>query len=417
MLCSSVPFTSGDDPLDDDRAAVKPAADRSAAQGQDLFRGPFRAELHASFDTAEAAWRHAETAGFATSFQTFHWLLALAETVARARKTDIFAVHVFDATGRPVLLLPLVRQKRRSRTIVSVPDFEVCDYLAPILFPGPELSSRCMAEIFNAIRPLLAPADQLEIAKMPAFIAGRENPMLRLAGVRKATLKRSGLPIAQPAGDVVVRVMKPSTYRDFAKFRRRLHKAGEARFVLASTVAQTEEILNAMISQRRTRFLQMGRENLMDLPEIERFYRSAASDGLKGGPVRLFGFSVDGEWVATSYGLVHGASFALVAQTMAGGEWRKLSPGLIVTAETMEWAAAQGLRFFDFTVGPHAYKKDFGAIEDEMYELSRPLGLRGRVHVALAAALRAGNATLRRNAALHAFARRLRSRIRDARSR
>jgi len=76
----------------------------------DVFLEPFRANLHPDIEALEPVWRRAELSGFATQF-------------------------------RPIMLLPLVRYRRAGLRVISMLDFEVCDYLAPVLFPGPDLPS------------------------------------------------------------------------------------------------------------------------------------------------------------------------------------------------------------------------------------------------------------------------------------
>jgi CelD/BcsL family acetyltransferase involved in cellulose biosynthesis len=300
---------------------------------------------------------------------------------------------------------------------LSIVDFGVCDYLAPVILPGVNLQPESASEFWPVIRAALPKADLMKISKMPALIAGTPNPLVKLSTARVMRSRRYGLSISPPADDLIKRVTRHSTYRDLAKFRRRLAKKGKVAFVVPTTTAEVESLITVMFTQRRERFRKMGRVNLMERPEIERFYRSAALSGLMGGPARVFGLSVDGEYIATGYGLLNGTTFALVSQTMAEGEWRNCSPGILVSASIMEWAVAAGITYFDFTTGFQRYKVDLGAQEDVLFEFSDAFTFKGAVFVAMSRALGQLTSALHRQSRLYALLRSARSAWRRARAR
>ncbi len=376
-----------------------------------MFLEPFRANLHPDIAALEPLWRRAELTGHATPFQNFDWLQSLISNVARPRGIETFALEVLDATGRSIMLLPLLRRRRSGLRVISIIDFEVCDYLAPVLFPGPDLPLGSSDALSKAIRAALPESDVFRVAKMPRCILGRNNPLLHVNGVREMPMRQFGLALTPPATDLIRRITRASTYRDLAKFRRRLEKRGKVEFRLASSPSEVDSIANVMFAQRRARFQEIGRENLLDAPDIELFFRDAAQRGLRGGPLRIFGLSVDDEWVATACGLVSNTTFALVAQTMASGAWRNCSPGIVVTASTMEWSVDAGITYFDFTIGYQPYKLELGASEGKLYELYLPTSARGVAASAARLLIRAGKDLVRRNSRLDNAMRGLRDRI------
>lgn len=342
-----------------------------------------RVQLHRTKVEIERAWCRYESQGHATPFQGLAWASLLMDAVGRHRGADLFAAELLDESGAPVLLLPLVREERRGIVTLGVPDFGVSDFTAPLLASPRVFQAADIRRLWRTLLHALPPADVLALPRLPLTIGGMANPLLHLPGCRRSTWERFVVPLSGPAGDVLRRLMRPSTFRDFGKFRRRLERKGEVKFVVASTPDEVRQIFAALLEQRRIRFAEIGRVNLLAEPDVASFYGAAAIEGLSTGAVRLLGLSVDGEWIGTAYGLVHGGSFALVMQTMVSDpEWRKCSPGILVTAQTLEWAAAQGLSEFDFTYSFHAYKEEFGAVREDLFELIVPLTVRGRLRVA-----------------------------------
>ncbi len=103
------------------------------------------------------------------------------------------------------------------------------------------------------------------------------------------------------------------------------------------------------------------------------FYRDVALLGA-AGPVRLLGLSVDGQWAATFYGLVHHGSFHGILVGMDGDErWRGTSPGLLIVVEAMRWARRHGLSYLDLTVGDLDYKERMGAQTSDLHEIAEAL--------------------------------------------
>jgi CelD/BcsL family acetyltransferase involved in cellulose biosynthesis len=209
-----------------------------------------------------------------------------------------------------MMLLPLTARRRLGVRTIAFFDLDVCDYAAPVAAPDFAPPREAMSAIWAAVRRALPRADLLRLPRMPALAGGAANPLLLLPGNRLMDMRCYGLTIAPPPENLIQRATRPSTFRDLAKFQRRLERRGAVAFTPASTPEEVDAMMAALIAQRGERFAEMGRYNLLDRPDIRRFYNAAAHDGLKGGPARLFGLSVEGEWVATAYGVVSGTSSA-----------------------------------------------------------------------------------------------------------
>ncbi len=326
--------------------------------------------------------------GACTAYQRLEWVESLEACLLGSSDAIPLVVELAQA-GRPLMLLPLALRQRRGHRIVEWLDLGVCDYAAPVLSAGVAFSVVGMERAWAAILAALPPADLVRITRIPSEVFGRLNPLALLPGAKPIALHSSGFALEGDPATLLKRVCQGSTYSEVARRSRRLQKAGAVRFVVAETVAEVDAIFDALVRQRRARFREMGRFDLLGRPEVAAFYRDAAKRNLANGFVRVFGLSVDGEWIATAYGLVHGGAFHGILIAMAGEQWRSHAPGILVATEIMVWARSEGLDYFDFTIGDLPYKHGFRPVQRTLYEIVTPRTLRGRV-VMIAARSRSG---------------------------
>ncbi|WP_237479952.1 GNAT family N-acetyltransferase [Lichenibacterium dinghuense] len=381
-------------------------------RGSAVAEARFEARLHASLDDVAPIWRRLEAGGTAHPCQSLGWTRDVAAHLAAGAET--FFVEVFDrSSGSPAMILPLAVSHRYGLRRIGWFSFGVCDYAAPALADGPDLSPDDCRAAWAAVKEVLPRADFIQIGQIPATVGRRANPLAALPQRRPTDIPAFGSAIDGDPETLLRRLCRSSTLRDMGKQRRRLERAGELRFSRASTPAEVEAGFAALVEQRTRRFAEMGRFDLLVQPRIQSFYRSAALAGLEGGPVRLFVLSVDGGPVATFYGLEHGAGFQGLILTMSDDKaWRTASPGVQIVAEALQWARGRGLTYFDLSVGDLPYKREFGLVRETLDEVVQPLSPQG---FAFASALRAAafaKARLREHPGARARIDRLRRRLR-----
>ena len=356
---------------------------------------PYEARLHTRFETVAPVWRALEADGLVTAYQRADWAAGIAARVAGpAGASPLFVELVERASGRTVMIWPLALVRRRGLRVLTWLDLGVSDYAAPVLAAGVAPSAGAMRAAWAAMRGVLPKADLIRISWVPATVHGRANPLAVLPHRRRMTMQASGVVLDGDPETLLKRLCRPSTLKDFGKQRRRLERAGALRFALAQTPEAVETVYAAIVEQRRRRFAEMGRFDLLARPEIEAFYRERALDGLSGGPARLFSLRVGDTVVAAAYGLAHRDTFhGIMLTTSDDPAWRNASPGMQIVGDVMRWARADGLTYFDFTVGDLPYKRDFGVAPRDLDEIVQPLTLRGAL---LVAALRGADAAMLR---------------------
>lgn len=346
--------------------------------------GAFTARRHDTLETLEPIWRVLETEGLATAFQQFDWVRTIEEHLARPRGIRPFVVEVSDArSGEMRMLLPFTLTRTATHSVIEYMGLNVCDISAPLIAPGYSFPEKSGEALWAAISAVLPQADLVHIDLIAPRIHGRVNPLATLPGLHKGPLQSFDVAIEGDPETIVDRLVSGRMRRTLKKSSKRMTERGDVRFLIARTGEDLDTLLPVMIAQRLERFRALGRFDLLADPHVQAFYEQAAIASLDGrGPVRVFGLSVAGEWIATAYGLVHAGTFHLTIVTMAGGDWEACSPGMAIIARFIRWARKEGLTTMDFSLGEMDYKTGFGGQAHDLYALSCPLTLRGRIVVA-----------------------------------
>ncbi|MGF9694636.1 GNAT family N-acetyltransferase [Rhizobium sp. 0TCS1.26] len=325
-----------------------------------------------------------QASGRATAFQHYDWMKAIADHLAQPACAEVLVIEICDrSTGEPLMLLPLCRIRRRSWQAIEFLSLGVSDLSAPVLAAGLSIAPEDGQALWQAICDVLPKADFVIIDQIPASIGGIPNPLALLPQVSASPMTSYDTPIDGDPETIVARLANSQTRRILKTSDRRMSEQGEVGFRHASTPDELDELMHVMFEQRAERFRELGRYDLLALPAVRDFYRNAAGTSLGGrGPAHVFGLSVDGEWIATAYGLVHGSVFHLTVITMAGGQWSACSPGMATIARFIRWSRQNGISTMDFSVGEAPYKPGFGGQPRQLFSLSRPMTAKGRLIVA-----------------------------------
>jgi CelD/BcsL family acetyltransferase involved in cellulose biosynthesis len=351
----------------------------------------FRVTLHADLRDPEIRhhWIQFENAAPITAFQRLDFVEGLLTHLGSSeRKPVIVAVREGD---RIVMLTTLVRRERFGLTIIENLDYDLCDYTVPLAAPDRIFSADEMTEIGEEIFQALKPADAIILKKIRPAVYGHENPFALLPDIRpmNASFTTLRLPPKKP-GRNSQQSRQPVAFRDAGKKLRRLAQIAPVSFTAAQTPAELSEALDVMVAQRLERFAEMHRPDVLANPEVAGFYRQLALQGLEDGKVRVLSLKVGDQTIAVVYALEHRHTLTVLIPSMSTNErWKIYSPGLLALVKSVQWAHANGLRHCDLGVGGLGYKSRFGAKEQQLYEVSRALTLRGLLAV--------GEAGLRRN--------------------
>ena len=338
----------------------------------------FDIEIARDIDAIEGDWERLEKNGLLTPFQTRSWLGPFYRELApRLNTKPLFVVVREKRTGAPAMLLPLCARKYWGVTVIQFADLGVSDYNAPILAknfdPSPSQWRRLWLRILASFRF----GSILRLKNMPRLIGGRANPMaLDDNFSKRMEIASWGFKLPASATEYRTRVLQSSFAKELAKKSRRVAKRGKAEFVIAQTPDGRRAAFDLLARQRQARCDEMGRKNILAQDAYRRFYEAAAVDSSEG-LVSLAQLKVGGEPVGAMLALNHDNAFHVLMSTFEGGEWKSCSLGNVLILASIEHCIANGVGFFDLTLGNEGYKENFGATPSPLYSAVQPLTLLG----------------------------------------
>lgn len=337
------------------------------------------AKTYWSLDEVEPLWQRMDGDCDCTVFQTWPVFKAWTEHIARSHPVRWFVVALHDdATGQPLLALPLILHRDGDLETIEGADLGIADFYAPVIARGFVPTAAEMLAYWEQIRTALPAADVLRLSKMPTRIGRARNPLLLLDNVNPIKLSNLKTELDGDWPQWFTANVPEKVRRDLAARRRKLAKRGDVRLVVADTDAEASRFFDALITQRRERFAALGRSDILDDPACRDFYRSLLRPEAPTSLAEIQALMVGDDIVAVGYGLVHNAAFHMIFPGFQGNGWRNYSPGLQLFVGSMEACARRGFRHYDFTIGGEAFKRDLGAESYPLYEKLIALSLRGK---------------------------------------
>ncbi|WP_245279058.1 GNAT family N-acetyltransferase [Mesorhizobium loti] len=338
----------------------------------------YSARLHTSFDSVKPLWLRLEETGLCTGHQAFAWVEGIAKRLM-PKGAELLVVEVNDAaTGAPIMLLPLMRRRALGHYVIEWLSCGVCDYSAPLLADARPWTRQSADAAWAAARAVLPPTDRFHVAGIPQQVHGVANPLALLSVARDSIQIASGLAMDGDPETLIKRICKSSFSKNFHKHCRRFEQLGGLALVQADTPDMVEKQFATLLELRLNRFRELGRFDLLTQAPVVEFYRNAALDGLSDGSVRLFGLRVGQNYLAVIYVLVMKGTLHALLLGIDQDAVANASPGLTTVGKLMMWARAQGLDYFDLSVGSQGYKQHIGASSSVLAELCHAMTLKGR---------------------------------------
>lgn len=274
---------------------------------------------------------------------------------------------------RPLLLLPLVRERRQGLRVLTLPDRGVSDYHAALVssdFPSDRATADCL---WQALVAALPPADLLAIERM--LPASAERLGLDRHS-RRSAFTAHAMPLDADFATLRERRFDPSTGRRLVRNRRKLENKGKLTFDFVTGNDAIAD-LDRLLAWRRQRFQEFND------PAGEAIQSEFYNRLLRNGSIARVGrLRLDGEMIGGCLGVVADGRILLlaVAYDLHFANW---APGLLTLESCLAEAVKLGLIVFDLTIGDETYKTVFGVETVELLEYRRPLSVRGRVTLAV----------------------------------
>jgi len=245
---------------------------------------------------------------------------------------------------------------------------DVSDYLDLIVEVGQE--EAVYRELLDYLQNQAPPWDLVDLCNIPqdskTYVQLREMA------------EDQGLQALVEVEDVCPIIDLPSDWEDYLtmldkkqrhEVRRKLRKAdGEAdtRFIIVGPDhdLQTEMQNFIDLHQKST----PEKDAFMD-PQMQGFFFKVAQVLQAQGWLQLVFVEMDGQKAATLLNFDYGDAILVYNSGYDPNQFRHLSPGIVVTARSIEYAIAQGRSKFDFLRGDEVYKYRFGAQDTQVRRL------------------------------------------------
>lgn len=346
-----------------------------------------------AFDFAGAEYGSLQQCTLATAFQAPGWVDALHRDVAPVFGAEQVTVTVREQTGgRLVLVLPLVRYRRHGVTHLEFADFGLCDYLGPVYDPADAPLLLADATLPQRLDAALPRHDVLVITKLTA------DPLLErfFPRARRARMRLSAYPAPLGADWATWRAatLNKGLRSELGMKRRRLGRTGTPEFALLRDRDAITKAFDALRRFRSERFKVLGAPDVLDHEAVFAFYRRMAIEGARDGSARTHVLSLSGEPIAVMFGLAQRGTYSMLLLAFDARHGR-LSPGLLAVEDSIRDAIEAGDSIYDFTIGDHPYKTQFGGEAVPLHEWYQARTLRGHAAVLVIAAVREAKRVLK----------------------
>ncbi len=322
-----------------------------------------------------------------TPFQRPEWIEAWIGEIGQGTGAEPVLLAAFErGTGALALLLPLALGRHRGLDVLEGMDRGITDYNAPVLGPAAPADEAAARQLWRALAAVMPRADLVRMAKMPARIGSRVNPLSLLPGVLPSRLFGNVIAV-DGSIESHLRRSDRKARKEYDRYLRRAEEAGRLLLRRVASASEARRIMDALEHHQQHRIVASGRPYVLDEPHYARFYRRLLDDNFacvhgrsRPGPMPfadLFYLEFEGASVAFLYGLHHKHGFSLVRISHAPGEHERFSPGRIIIGETFRALVDRGVRRFDLTIGDYLSKRIFAPDVYPLVELNRPLSLAG----------------------------------------
>ncbi|MEJ8473632.1 GNAT family N-acetyltransferase [Roseibium algae] len=321
-----------------------------------------------SFLQMKALWRRMPGGAVSTPFQTPGFLSAF-QTHLGADVDGYFAIYEFrcHAERLPKILLPVFVRRRGPVRIASMPDLGMADMSGPILARSDKLTPDAVQGIWKLFLETLTGVDVLDIYNIPETIAGLENPLVYISNAEPLE-PYFELDLLDPKLVTVWR--KKSVFKEATRKLRKLRERG-VDFFVAETLEDRLLVCSKLISQKKARFAASGLENNLSSRVVADFYQELAAIKAPDSPAIIFGLRDENEIVASAMTLSVEGCMNGVLLSIAGEEWHRLSPGVVLLTAIIDWAQQNDFKTLNFGTGLQSYKTRFGGDMRQTYLISQ----------------------------------------------
>lgn len=347
--------------------------------------------VHTSLASARAIWQSLSGDGVMTPYQSFDWIEAYCRLVDGPAGHVPAIVTIADATGAPLMLVPLSIQSLGPVRIARFIGGKHANFNMPVCAPGAaKLDERSLRAALHTAGKA-AGVDLFAFANQPGDWEGFVNPFAGLGG-RPAPSAAYKLALAPDANALLNARLSKDTRKKLRRDESKLAGIGPLSHARAETPADIEETLAAFLAFKAARLEAMGIADPFDGPDVRAFLADVAQCPGPSGPVlELHALRVGARIVAIFGAMVDDKRMCCLFTAFdADPEFARWSPGTALLTRLIANACGRGLKTFDLGVGEARYKTQFCNETEQLFDSLVPVSPLG--HIASAGLARLGAA-------------------------
>jgi CelD/BcsL family acetyltransferase involved in cellulose biosynthesis len=323
----------------------------------------------------EAEWRTLERLGACTNYQTFAWQETFQRHAAASFGRPVF-VTARCHTGSLLAIAPLIVSRRGPLKIAQFMGGDHSNYNMCVWHPdfAAHLDSWDVADLLQQMGRAIG-VDMLDFRNQPHAWEGFQNP-LALVTHQTSPSHAYRFALGRTCEAVLNERFSKDSLGKLRRKERRLSEIGPLRYVMASTPAEVDAILDAFLEQKTLRFQHQGIADAYADPGIRAFLREAATRGVEQGtaPVQLFGLFAGEQVIATFGASVSSRRFSgMFTSFEASRDISRFSPGDLLLMHIVKQMCRRGLETFDLGIGEAQYKERYCDVAERLFDT--PVGI------------------------------------------
>jgi CelD/BcsL family acetyltransferase involved in cellulose biosynthesis len=370
-----------------------------------------RVEVLTQFGKAETLWREMVQQGALCSrYQHYSWVSHWWQHVGSIAGTSPHVIVLRDETGKPALLLPLVRKKVGPIHAGFFMGGKHTNFNLPVW--RPDLLKEPAAgldKLLEGLRRNGPRIDVLVLLNQPAVWQDAANPLLHWPHMEAPSRAYSG-DLMDDFEQLLKERMGSGSRKKLRQKERQLAAIAPVSYMRACTPEEIDRVLEAFFRQKSERMGELGLSNAFDAPGVKEFAAAAARDidPDTGEPlIELYAALAGDTIIATFGGISANGRLSGMFNSIAGADFRDYSPGELLLANVIRMACERGLKKFDLGIGDAAYKQVYCKDAEPLYDSVIPVTAAGyiaaplwRAGLALKSKVKRSDGLLRRVRAL-----------------
>jgi len=332
--------------------------------GTSTSNGALKIEVFRSHEPLQAVWSAFQDEACCTAFQNYSWMSLLLDKVGSALSATPAIVLVSNASGAPLMLIPLTERQHGLARVLEFIDFGINDYNAPLIRRdfAAELAIREFSPIWRQILKHIGRMVAVSLRKMPPTIGEAPNPFTRLSCQNDMVGFNSSL---NSGFTGYIKARSGHMSRELRRNRRKLEATGRVELRVASDAETAAALMKFIISHKSAWCRATGTHDLLSKPAYADFYHTVARQEV-GSIAHTSALMVGDRIVAGNFGLVLRGRFYGIIQSSDFENYRAYSPGSLLMVEVIRWCCDNGISLFDFSIGSESYKGRWADNEEQL---------------------------------------------------